>query len=537
MLLLLRELVWNFLCIGELLLSTVIHLTYAATIVGAVLLSDFSLFVRGWTSARRRRRRDAEPDDQKSKPTLSRPPSLNAGTAAAARMVSGTTIEEPLERRKNGQEPVQKPRNGATPMKHRHGRNGSGAFHLTPIVLIHGIFGFGHGKLGNLSYFGGAELQEERVLVPDLGSLTSIHDSSSDIKVVQLFSRACELFSYLKGGAVDYGEEHSRQAGHDRYGRTYLKGHYEEWSDEHPVHFVGHSSGVQVARLLQTMLAEKAFAGNHTTSDRWVASITSLSGAMNGTTRVFIDGISPTDGKSMHPIALVQVLRVGIIIYEFLDLPSLKNLYSFGFEHFRMAWHQMGIWGLLCHLASIQGPFLSGDWVLPDLSIQYTIELNKKLKTYPNTYYFSYATVQTRKFFGRTIPASPNIHPLFILRTLQMGQWRHPTYYPRPYDGYRDEDWHDNDGALNTISMLYPRLPEEHPNLPLDANSKSFKPGIWYYSVVNADHIYFIMNKKRAGPLFDSFYNSVFRRCRDHLTPSPALATLCACADECTCKP
>lgn len=31
-------------------------------------------------------------------------------------------------------------------------------------------------RLGGLSYFGGAEKKDERVLVPDLGSLTSVYD-------------------------------------------------------------------------------------------------------------------------------------------------------------------------------------------------------------------------------------------------------------------------------------------------------------------------------------------------------------------------
>jgi hypothetical protein len=31
-------------------------------------------------------------------------------------------------------------------------------------------------KLGGLSYFAGAEKKDDRVLVPDLGSLTSVHD-------------------------------------------------------------------------------------------------------------------------------------------------------------------------------------------------------------------------------------------------------------------------------------------------------------------------------------------------------------------------
>ncbi|XP_022684259.1 uncharacterized protein LOC111257959 [Setaria italica] len=128
-----------------------------------------------------------------------------------------------------------------------------------PIVLVHGIFGFGKGvryrnsvpvffsrasgrgggrwvfgemprrqfcsrvfpifacfpaqRLVGLSYFAGAEKKDDRVLVPDLGSLTSIHD------------RARELFYYLKGGQVDYGEDHSKACGHTRFGRIYHTGH------------------------------------------------------------------------------------------------------------------------------------------------------------------------------------------------------------------------------------------------------------------------------------------------------------------------
>ncbi|PWZ44832.1 Mitochondrial-processing peptidase subunit alpha [Zea mays] len=51
---------------------------------------------------------------------------------------------------------------------------------------------------------GFAKKKDGCVLVQDLGSLTSIHDS------------ARELFYYLKGGQVDYGEEHSKACGHNR---------------------------------------------------------------------------------------------------------------------------------------------------------------------------------------------------------------------------------------------------------------------------------------------------------------------------------
>ncbi|XP_059278762.1 uncharacterized protein LOC132032958 isoform X2 [Lycium ferocissimum] len=379
---------------------------------------------------------------------------------------------------------------------------------LPPLVLVHGIFGFGKGRLGGLSYFAGAEKKDDKVLVPDLGSLTSIYD------------RARELFYYLKGGQVDYGEEHSKACGHSQFGRVYEQGHYPEWDEDHPIHLVGHSAGSQVVRVLQQMLADKAFKGYENTSENWVLSITSLSGALNGTTRTYLDGMQPEDGKSLMPVCLLQLCRVGVIMYEWLDFHWLKDYYNFGFDHFNMTWRKIGIRGLLDCLLGNAGPFASGDWILPDLTIQGSIKLNSHLRTFLQTYYFSYATKRTTKIMGLAVPSGIlGIHPLLFIRVLQMSQWRHPQDVSPPYKGYRDEDWWDNDGALNTISMTHPRLPIEHPSRVVveDSDCQPLQPGIWYYKIVEGDHILFVVNRERAGVQFDLIYDSIFERCRKHV--------------------
>lgn len=79
--------------------------------------------------------------------------------------------------------------------------------------------------------------------MPDLGSLTSVYDRCAcsaihgwfrtgdrsyvrgfDKEGLMIFCRARELFYYLKGGRVDYGEEHSRACGHSQFGRVYEQG-------------------------------------------------------------------------------------------------------------------------------------------------------------------------------------------------------------------------------------------------------------------------------------------------------------------------
>lgn len=95
-------------------------------------------------------------------------------------------------------------------------------------------------------------------------------------------------------------------------------GHYPQWDEDHPIHFVGHSAGAQVVRVLQQMLADKVreiqnlivvdktylkgmkshifllvqvFKGYENTTENWVISVTSLSGVFNGTTRAYLDGM------------------------------------------------------------------------------------------------------------------------------------------------------------------------------------------------------------------------------------------------------
>lgn len=268
------------------------------------------------------------------------------------------------------------------------------------------------------------------------------------------------------------------------------------------------------------MLADKAFKGYENTSPNWVLSITSLSGAFNGTTRTYFDGMRPEDGRTMKLISLLQLCKVAVIIYDWFDIPWLKSYYNFGFDHFNISWRKMGVWGLVDCLLGNTGPFASGDWILPDLTPQGAIRLNYHLQTFPSTYYFSYATKRTMKIFGFTVPSSIlGIHPLLFVRVLQMSQWRLPLDVPPPYKGYRDEDWWDNDGALNTMSMMYPRFPFEHPHQIVvnDSDCHPLQPGIWYYKIIEGDHILFIVNRERAGVQFDLIYDSIFQRCRKHV--------------------
>lgn len=148
--------------------------------------------------------------------------------------------------------------------------------------------------------------------------------------------------------------------------------------------------------------------------------------------------LRPGDGRTMKAVCLLQLCRLGVVVYDWLDILWLKAYYNFGFDHFGLSWKQIGICGLADCIMGKRGPFATGDWILPDLTIQGSISLNRNLQTFPNTFYFSYATRRTKRILGFTLPSSIlGIHPLFLIRVLQMTQWRHPPDVLPPYKGYR----------------------------------------------------------------------------------------------------
>ncbi len=353
---------------------------------------------------------------------------------------------------------------------------------VRPVVLVHGILGFGPKELGRLNYWGSA------LKVPSplgrheasVGPLSSAHD------------RACELAAQIKGTRVDYGEEHSRREGHDRYGYDFIgEGFVPTWDEDHPVHLVGHSLGSPTIRCLQHLLELDHWGWGST--HRWVASINTISGVSNGSTLVYHFDADERTGLLDPTRTTTSILRL-IEVMTAASGGLLDSIYNLDLDHWgyvrepgesfdeyldRVSWSNF-LWG------RDNAPF--------SLSLQGAYADNGIWKTYPDTYYFSYVTEQTYRgwFTGRHYP-SLRMNPGLLAAATYIG---HKKFKRSPLPEsvpFKSSDWWENDGLVSCFSQKYPHTNGNHPvgSEFTDATPWSrFESGRWYFQDLSGvDHL------------------------------------------------
>ena len=266
-----------------------------------------------------------------------------------------------------------------------------------------------------------------------------------------------ELFYEIKGGQVDYGLEHSRQFGHLQRpaGKQYDNPLYPQWDADHPVHFISHSMGGQTIRVLSALLSgqdprfqnilrnkddEPFIPGNG-----WIKSITTLSAPHNGSTLYDIIKKKVTIVTTMITLAGINPQRA----------TTPGQLYSFSLEQ----------WGLKKADNETINEYINrvfktlGDtkdictW---DISIAGAQELNSTVKLFPTVdpeaYYFSYENEKTFPVGKQFYVPDATINPKLKSHAFLMGILPAAD----PFGGA--DGWRDNDGGVNTISMIAPQL-------------------------------------------------------------------------------
>ena len=191
-----------------------------------------------------------------------------------------------------------------------------------PIVLVHGFAGWApdEGPIWGdyWSYLSDPDvIRHHKVYQADVGPFNSLHD------------RACELYQQLVGivtfkanrdiksngtelARAVYGEGHfdREHAPHQTFykprylrqvqkqvGKIYgfPKGIPQGWSETNKIHFIAHSQGAPTVRYLQYLLSIDYFAlpgEPKVDKSSWIASLSAISGAFNGSTGSHSTGLN-----------------------------------------------------------------------------------------------------------------------------------------------------------------------------------------------------------------------------------------------------
>ncbi|HEX2938173.1 MAG TPA: lipase [Ruminiclostridium sp.] len=375
-----------------------------------------------------------------------------------------------------------------------------------PIVMVHGLFGWGGSEVAGINYWGGSESLREKlqaqgyqVFTPSIGPLASNWD------------RACELYAYIKGGVVDYGEAHSKKYGHARYGRTY-PGVYPQFGTKdasgniQKIHLIGHSMGGQTSRLLVQLLENGSpdeiaattdgsisplFTGNKS----WVSSVTTIATPHDGSQEAHAQyELEPFTHQMFASLAAGTGIDVN---------SNDKNLDL-----------KMDQWGLkresgesyLSYFNRVMNSNIwqkTNDLSLWDLTPEGARELNTTAKAQSDVYYFSLACVDTHEapLTHFQVP-DKNMNTVLLKSSVFMGMYTNNI----SGDVKIDKTWWKNDGIVSLVSAISPRNGSTDKVVGYNGTPQK---GVWNYlgQVDNTDHLDIVQMKHDRGTLEQRYYD------------------------------
>lgn len=388
-----------------------------------------------------------------------------------------------------------------------------------PIVLVHGLFGWGNDELAHLNYWGGSDSLREllsqkgyEVYTPSIGPVASNWD------------RACELYAYLLGGTVDYGAAHAAKYGHDRYGRTFpgvLPG-LKDPNGTLKVHLVGHSMGGETVRMLAQLLENGDANEQSATTDgsisplfastnrHWIASITTISTPHDGSqfddtkyeieplTHQFIAALASATGANINDENLGLDFK--------LDQWGLTRKPG---ESYKSYFNRVMDSNLWCK---------TNDLSVYDLDTDGAAVLNDYAHAQKDIYYFSIACSDTyaSPFWPHYQKPYPNMNPLLWKSSTYMGS--HVNY---AYGHVQiTSEWWENDGIVSVRSAICPHSyvsSKDHDAVDLSyglaANGTyefkdGTKPGVWNYleKIRQTDHLNVVGQNQNKELLQGKFY-------------------------------
>ncbi len=275
------------------------------------------------------------------------------------------------------------------------------------------------------------------------------------------WDRACELYAQLAGTRVDYGRAHSGAYRHARYGWDFSGCPLiPEWNGNTRLVLLGHSFGGTTVRMFSELL---------THGDREEQKATPP------------DELSPlfagTGENRIHSIVTLASPMNGTTAYDLFQDPD--------FDPGRVKvpwWSKVLAWMMSKGTKGKPDGRDERDNAGYDMHLDRARELNMRISTLQDVFYFSVPCSATKKQPDGTFLPVRGIEPLFAARSRQIG-----AYSGKTAGGIAvDERWRENDGLVNTISAM---VPAGAPSKPLDL--ESVERGRWnVFPAVEGDHMW-----------------------------------------------
>eukprot|EP01031_Cornospumella_fuschlensis_P029896 gene29896-36101_t len=220
-------------------------------------------------------------------------------------------------------------------------------------------------------------------LVPNDMEIISVFPSPTG----SLHDRVCQTFYELKGGTVDYGDEHSAYHGHERFGRSY-PGLYADWDENHPIYLIGHSFGGLTAWALQNYLAMNIFPGFKTNA-AWIAGVVCVNTPFNSALRVYNQGMHMQAAPMVRWLSPGYFIGLLVHLFEFIDSPLLKKIMDFDQNLWKLSHqNQYSLYYLL--LSFLGAGLYSGiDTLSYDATLQSMLCYQQLLETYREGLYLA----------------------------------------------------------------------------------------------------------------------------------------------------
>lgn len=298
-----------------------------------------------------------------------------------------------------------------------------------PYVFVHGLGGWGEGEGINktVQYWGGGTFdlkqyltaQGYEVYMPSVGPISSAWD------------RACELYAMLTGSTVDYGAAHSAERA---------------------------ASGSETSPL---------FTGG---KGDWVNSVITLCAPHNGSSLTeVLDSVGGVVGITDTTEMLAR------LCFGAADISSpVDGIYDFKLDQFGI---NSAAGSEKEAESAIKAVTESGrDHAAYDLSPDGAAELNKRIRTVDDIYYFSYSycTTVDSSLINIQVPVSGTL-PILYPFALAMGAYKGTTAGGIVID----ESWRPNDGLVSVVSAKYPTGDPYAEYTEFPRQLKEIKRGVW----------------------------------------------------------